>query len=58
VLSLLYTGDLFLSACTLPYLPLVFYGIWRTVNRRDTTGMCVLAAALAATWWCHPPIAF
>jgi hypothetical protein len=58
VLSLAYTGDLFMSVCTLPYLPLVMYGIWLTFERRNSASVCFLAAALAATWLCHPPIAF
>ncbi len=58
VLSLIYTGDLFLSVCALPYLPLVMYGIWHTFQHRNLRSVCFLAAALAAIWWCHPPIAF
>ena len=58
VLSLAYTGDLFMSVCTLPYLPLIIYAIWRTFQCRDTFSVCFLAAALAAVWLAHPPIAF
>ncbi len=58
VLSLAYTGDLFMSVCTLPYLPLVMYGIWGTFRDGDVRSVCFLAVALAAVWLCHPPIAF
>lgn len=58
VLALCYAGDLFMSVCTLPYLPLIFFGIWRTFRDQDLRSMCWLAVALAAAWWCHPPIAF
>ncbi|MSU69171.1 MAG: hypothetical protein EXS39_00025 [Opitutaceae bacterium] len=58
VLALAYSWDLFLSICTLPYLPFVMFGIWATFQRADVRSVCILAVALAATWLCHPPIAF
>ncbi|HEX2855278.1 MAG TPA: hypothetical protein VHO24_18730 [Opitutaceae bacterium] len=58
VLSLAYTGDLFMSVCTLPYLPLVLLALHRTFTRRDLPSLCGLAAALAMIWLAHPPIAF
>lgn len=57
-LALPYTGDLFMSACTLPYLPLVFFGVWRSFRAGSPSGVCFFAVALAAVWLCHPPIAF
>lgn len=58
VLALAYTGDLFMSVCALPYLPLALLGIYRSLTVRDTASLCFLAAALSAVWLCHPPIAF
>ena len=58
VLAMAYDGDLFMSVCTLPYLPLVMFALWRTFIRPGTSSVCLLAAALAAVWLCHPPIAF
>lgn len=58
VLALAYTGDLFMSVCALPYLPLVLLGLHRTFRDGDTASVCLLATALAAVWLCHPPIAF
>lgn len=58
VLALAYTGDLFMSLCTLPYIPLVLLGLHRTLLKSDIPGMVLLSGALAAVWQCHPPIAF
>ena len=58
VLSLAYTGDLFMSVCTLPFIPIAMLGLFETTNGRETRGMVKLAAALAALWACHSPIAF
>ena len=57
-LALPYTGDLFMSACTLPYLPLVFHGVRRSFSDGSPAGVCFMTAALAAVWLSHPPIAF
>lgn len=54
-LALLYTGNLFMSVMTLPYLPLAAYGLWRWWTRTGEAAW--LALPLAAVWWCHPPIA-
>lgn len=60
VLALFYTGDLFMSACTLPYLPLVVHALWLTARERERAlrNTCYLTAMLALLWLCHPPIAF
>ena len=58
MLGLAYAGDLFMSVTTLTFIPLALYGSWRTLQQRDRTGMIILAASLAAMWYCHPPIAF
>ena len=61
-MALLYTGNLFMSVMTLPYLPMAAYGLWRWWSRgADDTPVLAsaawLALPLAALWWCHPPIA-
>ncbi len=57
VLALAYVGDLFMSVTTLPYLPILFYGAWRTLTRGDLKGTIIMVSAAAALWYCHPPIA-
>lgn len=56
-LALLYSGNLFMSVCTLPYLPLVMLGTYRSYTEIGVRGVSLLAVALAAVWTCHPPIA-
>lgn len=58
VLSLAYTGDLFMSVCTLPYVPLTLCFLHESLVRRTTRATCLLALALAAIWLAHAPIAF
>ncbi len=57
VLALAYVGDLFMSVTTLPFVPLVFYGAWRTLVKPERFGLALMVAAAAALWFCHPPIA-
>jgi hypothetical protein len=57
VIALAYAGDLFMSVTTLPFVPLLLYGAWRTLTKGDLSGMLVMVAAAAALWYCHPPIA-
>ncbi|HWA10163.1 MAG TPA: hypothetical protein VG838_11990 [Opitutaceae bacterium] len=56
-LALLYTGNLFMSVCTLPFLPLVMLGVFRSYTGTGHGGFLLLAVGLAATWISHPPIA-
>jgi hypothetical protein len=58
VLALAYTGDLYMSVTALPFIPLVLYGAWRTLDQGDRTGVVTMVAGAAALWYCHPPIAF
>lgn len=58
ILALAFSGDLFMSVCTLPFLPLVMFATWQTFNRPGTTSTCLLASTLAMVWLSHPPIAF
>jgi hypothetical protein len=58
VLALAYGGDMVLSWLTLPYLPLCAYLTARIAEEGMATGrMLSLAAALAAVWLAHAPIA-
>jgi hypothetical protein len=57
VLALAYVGDLFMSVTTLPFVPLVLYGAWRTLTKGDLKAVLIMVAAAAALWYCHPPIA-
>ena len=56
VIGLAYTGQLFMSVMTLPYLPLVFSGVVMITRRDDFTGWAMVAAGCAACWLCHSPI--
>ncbi len=57
VIALAYAGDLFMSVTTLPFVPLLLYGAWRTLTKEDLGGLLIMVAAAAALWYCHPPIA-
>ena len=57
VLALAYVGDLFMSITTLPFVPVLLYGVWRTLTKGDLKGVLIMVAAAAALWYCHPPIA-
>lgn len=58
VLALAYGGDLFLSLMALPYVPLVAYGLWRALEKEESTSIAWTVLPLAAVWCCHAPIAF
>ncbi len=57
VIALAYAGDLFMSVTTLPFVPLLLYGAWRTLAKGDLKAVLIMVAAAAALWYCHPPIA-
>lgn len=56
-LALLYTGNLYMSVCTLPYLPVVLLGLQRSDREPGVRSFLLLAVGMAALWICHPPIA-
>ena len=58
VLALAYTGDLYMSIMALPFIPVVFYGAWRTLHGGGRGAVLTMVAGCAALWYCHPPIAF
>ena len=57
VLALAYTGALYMSLMTLPFLPFVVLGIWRAGKLAEPLPIAASVAPLAAVWYCHPPIA-
>jgi hypothetical protein len=56
-LSFVYTQDLHMSWMTLPFLPVVFYGVVRSFKEDDWTSWLCIAAGLALLWLAHAPIA-
>jgi hypothetical protein len=56
VIGLAYNGQLFMSAMTLPYLPIVFLGVIRLYDRESLSGWLMMSAGCAMTWLCHSPI--
>lgn len=57
VAGLFYAQDLYMSGMTLPWVPLAFAAIVRTFDDPRMRSGVILAAALAALWWAHSPIA-
>jgi hypothetical protein len=56
VIGLPYTGQLFMSAMALPFIPIVFAGIVRIYRRDDFSGWAMVSAGCAACWLAHSPI--
>src|SRR5580698_2702777 len=56
VIGLPFTGQLFMSTMTMPYLPIVFLGIVRIFQRDDFSGWALASAGCAACWLAHSPI--
>ena len=42
ILALAYVGDLYMSITTLPFVPLVLYGAWRTHTKGDLAGTVIM----------------
>jgi hypothetical protein len=57
LLALVYAGDLYMSTATLPFVPVLLYGAWRSLTIGDLKAMILIAVALAGLWFCHAPIA-
>lgn len=57
VIGLAYAQDLYMSASTLPFLPVVFLGMIRVFERDDLKSRLLMAGGLAGAWLAHPPIA-
>jgi hypothetical protein len=58
VLAPVMVGDQYMTFVSLPFFPVALYGCWRLANDDSLIGPLVAALGLAATWLCHPPIAF
>jgi hypothetical protein len=56
VLGLAYAQDLYMSICTLPFLPVAFLGVFRSFERNDFGARLLMVGGVAAAWLAHPPI--
>ncbi len=56
VLGLVYAQDLYMSYCTLPFLPVAFLGAYRSFTRNDFGARLLMIGGVAAAWLAHPPI--
>jgi hypothetical protein len=56
VIGLPISGQLFMSAMTMPFLPVVFTGVVRIYQRDSFTGWAMVSAGCAACWLAHSPI--
>jgi hypothetical protein len=50
-------GDLFMTFCTLPFIPIVLHGCWRLWRWDDLASRVFIGVGLAGTWLCHSPVA-
>jgi hypothetical protein len=58
VLALIYGGDMVATWMTLPWLPLLFFGWYRSWRREgEAWGLLLQALALAMIWLAHAPVA-
>lgn len=49
--------DMYMSYMAITWLPLVFGGVARWFDRRDTSALVMVAVGLSITWACHAPVA-
>lgn len=57
VLGVIFVQDLYMSWMTLPFLPVIAYGIVRSYAEDDYAAWFAIAAGLGGTWLAHAPIA-
>ena len=50
-------GDQYMTFLTGPFVPIVFYGYWRSYTKNDAIGHILLGAGTAALWLFHTPVA-
>ena len=50
-------GDQYMTFLTAPFIPIVFYGCWRSHVDNDTTGHLLLGTGIGILWLTHTPIA-
>jgi hypothetical protein len=58
VLASVFIGDQYMTFVALPFLPVVFYSLWRAYEHNDRLAHFLLAVGLAGLWHAHSPIAF
>ena len=56
VLGMAYAQDLYMSVCTLPFLPVAFLGAYRSFTHNDAGARMLMVGGVAAAWLAHPPI--
>ena len=56
-LGIVYNTDLYMSWTTLPFIPLVLFGLVRFFEEDGWETLVFLGGALGALWWGHSPIA-
>lgn len=56
VVGMAYAQDLYMSFCTLPFLPVAFLGAFRSFTRNDLGARLLMAGGVAGAWLAHPPI--
>ena len=49
--------DAYMAFMAMPWLPVLFYGVMRMVERGDTAGGVLVAVTLSLLWACHSPVA-
>jgi hypothetical protein len=57
VMALIYRYDMYYSFMTIPFVPIVIFGLIRTQQKNDLTGPILTAMGLSLIWFAHPPIA-
>ena len=57
ILGVIYAEDMYYSFMTLPFLPILFYGLIRAYDQNDFLSVILVASALSLLWMAHPPIA-
>ena len=57
-LAALYGKDMYFTAMTLPWLPVVMYAMAQTFRRKHARDFALLGGALALVWLAHPPVGF
>lgn len=57
VMSLIFHLDMYFSFMSIPFIPMVFYGLMRIQQKDDAFAYVMTGAALALVWLSHAPIA-
>src|SRR3990167_10833047 len=57
ILGAIYASDMYYSFMTLPFLPILFYGLIRACYVNDFLSIFLISGSLSLIWMAHPPIA-